>query len=589
MKIYKIALSALFTVLLFGCGGGGGGGGSSTPAASVISGTAAAGAPVVGIVTIRDSSTPVKEKTTPIDATGKYSVDVSGMTAPFMLRAEGDVGGRHYSMHSGALQTDVNGTINITPLTDLVMSNIAGQIAANLFANNANFASSITAANLQTEQAELRTLLGPVLTDLGLSATIDLLRITFNADHTGVDALLDALRITTDPATASALITNIVNNSVTVDSFATADAGTGLVGSGTASGLSTFDQINAQFKAWTNAFATALPATTTLDPLFDQSNFLFEGENLATFLTNITTDPTFVGIQFTNVVIEQLDTASLPNSARVRFEFVRAGSVGISVGMVLSKASSTANWLLQGDQRVGASAINAIAQSSANSNGCNPGLKTGIWLEVDALADANVDYAIVTGPGLPPEGVLLFKGVAQNKFDLMPDGGTYEGVNTTTVCNHNRYFMDDTQIAAIPDNSVYTIQLFDDGGTLPGVAGDAVLHTYTSTLRKAPVLNVNLSGANFAALTSNNLSSVAQSGGTLDVAWTLPAGMFMEGVHVFRNLGALGQDTDEFNVPATATSLSKPLAAATGKVVILNSGLNLMALDAFGREYATHP
>ncbi len=328
-----------------------------------------------------------------------------------------------------------------------------------------------------------------------------------------------------------------------------------------------------------------MPATTTLDPLFDQSNFQFEGDNLSTFLTMITTDPTLVGAQFTSVVIEQLST----NSATVRFEVVPVGGVGNSVGMVLSKAPSTANWLFQGDQRVGASAINAIAQSSSISSGCNLGIKSGIWPEVDAPADPLVDYAIVKGPGLPLEGVLLFKGVTQNKFGLMPDGGTYDGVNTATVCNHNRYFMDDTHIAAIPDNSVYTIELFDDGGTLPGIAGDTLLHTYTSTLRKAPVLNASLSGANFAALTSNNLSSVAQSGGTLDVAWTLPAGIFMESVHVFRNLGLLGQDMDEFNVPATAMSLSKPLAAATGTVSILNSGINLNALDVFGREYATHP
>ena len=187
----RLVLLAVLSALLFGCGGGGGGS-SSAPSSTTISGTAAAGAPVVGIVTIRDSSTPVKEKTAPIDSTGKYTVDVAGMSGPFMLRAEGAVAGRHYSMYSGALQSDAGGTINITPLTDLVMSNIAAQIAANLFDNNAGYASSITAAKLQTEQDELRALLLPVLTDLGLSATVDLLRITFNANHTGFDALLDA-------------------------------------------------------------------------------------------------------------------------------------------------------------------------------------------------------------------------------------------------------------------------------------------------------------------------------------------------------------------------------------------------------------
>ena len=584
----RLILLALLSALLFGCGGGGGGS-SSAPSSTIISGTAAAGAPVVGIVTIRDSSNPVKEKTAPIDSTGKYTVDVAGMVGPFMLRAEGRVAGRHYSMYSGALQSDTGGTINITPLTDLVMSNIAGQIADNLFANNANFASAITAANLQTEQAELRALLLPVLSELGLSATVDLLRITFNANHTGVDALLDALRVTIDPATASALITNIINQTSTTDSFAAADAGTTLTGTGTLSGLSEADQISAQFKAWSDAFATALPSASSLLPLFNQSNFLFEGQLLSAFLTEITTNPTFVGMKFTNVAIDELNTTTFPYSAKVRFDVIRAGSAGghVDLHMSVSKENSTANWLLQGDQRVGATSINAIAQSSSPTSGCNAGLKSGIWMEVSAPAAPTVDYAIVKGPGLPLAGVLLAKTASQDKFSIMVDGATYNGVNTPTVCNNNRYFMNDTQIALVPDNATYTIELIDDFGTPLNMSDDVVRHTYTSTLTKAPVLNASLTTANFATLTGSNLADIAVSGGTLTVTWTLPVNMFMEGVHVFRQ-NATGQVSEDFDVAATATSLSKTIVAAPGTVVA-NSGINLLAVDIFGREFATHP
>ena len=582
----RLVLLAVLSALLFGCGGGGGS--SSAPSSTTISGTAAAGAPVVGIVTIRDSSTPVKEKTAPIDSTGKYTVDVVGMSGPFMLRAEGAVAGRHYSMYSGALQSDAGGTINITPLTDLVMSNIAAQIAANLFDNNANYASSITAANLQTKQDELRALLLPVLTDLGLSATVDLLRITFNANHTGFDALLDALRITTDPVTASAIITNVINNTSTTDSFAKAEAATDLKGDGTKSGLSEVAQISARFQAWTNAFATALPSDPSLRPLFDQFNFLFEGQNLDAFLTEITTNPTFIGMKFTNVAIDELNTATFPYSAKVRFDVIRAGSAGghVDLHMFVSKENSTANWLLQGDKRVGATSINAIAQSSSPTSGCNAGIKSGIWMEVSAPADLNVNYAIVKGPGLPLAGVLLAKTASQDKFSIMVDGATYNGVNTPTVCNNNRYFMNDTLIALVPDNATYTIELIDDLDTLPNMSDDLPLHTYTSTLTKAPVLNASLTTANFATLTGSNLAAIAVSGGTLNVTWTLPADRFMEGVHVFRQ-NATGQVSEDFDVAATATSLTKFIEPAPGATEF--SGLNLLAVDIFGREYATHP
>ncbi len=147
--------------------------------------------------------------------------------------------------------------------------------------------------------------------------------------------------------------------------------------------------------------------------------------------------------------------------------------------------------------------------------------------------------------------------------------------------------MKDDRIALVPDNAEYTIKLIDDFDTPLNMSDDVVLRTYTSTLTKAPVLNASLTTANFATLTGSNLADIAVSGGTLTVTWTLPADRFMDGVHVFRQ-NATGQVSEDFDVAGTATSLTKPLVAAPGTVVA-NSGINLLALDIFGREYATHP
>ena len=141
----------LLSIVIVACGGGGGG---STPASTTITGTAAAGAPIVGTVTIKDSSTPAKDKFVTIAADGKYTIDVSGLTAPFMLRADGAVGGRTYSLYSAAASADVNGTINITPLTDLIVANIAGQIAGSYYASG-NF-STFTPAALNAAEAALQ-------------------------------------------------------------------------------------------------------------------------------------------------------------------------------------------------------------------------------------------------------------------------------------------------------------------------------------------------------------------------------------------------------------------------------------------------
>ena len=172
-----LALLALaVATMLAGCGGDGDAAPATvTPASTTISGTAAAGAPIIGTVTIKDSSSPAKAKTVTISADGKYTVDVAGMTAPFMMRADGTVGGRSYSIYSAATAADVGGTINVTSLTDLIVANIAGQIAANFFAAG-NF-STLTTAALQTEAAKwLADRLGPAVRDQGQGGPRDRLR-----------------------------------------------------------------------------------------------------------------------------------------------------------------------------------------------------------------------------------------------------------------------------------------------------------------------------------------------------------------------------------------------------------------------------
>src|SRR5690606_12555137 len=97
-----LPLTIAAAVTLAACGGGGGGGGSKAGggASHVISGAAAVGIPLVGTVTVKDANGVTR--TTNIGNNGSYAVDVSGMTAPFVFRAEGTVGGTTYVVHSAA-------------------------------------------------------------------------------------------------------------------------------------------------------------------------------------------------------------------------------------------------------------------------------------------------------------------------------------------------------------------------------------------------------------------------------------------------------------------------------------------------------
>src|SRR3989338_4099388 len=133
MKRLKTLLLILLTAgfgistAFIGCGGGGGGGTTptTTTTSQKVSGVAAAGLPVVGFVYLKDSaSTPTTKGPTEIGSDGSFSFDVTGLTAPFYLRAQGSVVGTSYDLYSAT--TASSGTANINPLTNLAVASAAG-------------------------------------------------------------------------------------------------------------------------------------------------------------------------------------------------------------------------------------------------------------------------------------------------------------------------------------------------------------------------------------------------------------------------------------------------------------------------------
>lgn len=584
----RLRLAGAFCVASFlvACGGGGGGGGSTPPAAStVISGTAAAGAPIIGSVTIKDSSVPAKTKVVAIAADGKYSVDAAGLIAPFMLRADGTVGGRSYTLFSAATSADVGGTINVTPLTDLIVANVAGQVAEAVY-NSGNF-SGMTATELTAATNALRTRLQPVLSAVGLSNSIDLLRASFNTDRTGMDAALDVIRVTQDPVTLTATITNIIDNQQITDNLASKTDATVLNQTNVAAGLSDSQQIVALFDQFTALFATSLPSPTnaTLLALFD-SSFKDDGQNLAAFLSELTSDPTLVGVKFTNVAFNSL-TSTI---GQVSFAAQHSGRSEF-VSMQVNKVGSA--WKIAGNQRIGMAEVHSFARrhppQAIQFSGA-PAFDTGLNLEIKEPSGV-ADYAIVTGPGLPATGALMVRVNNQQSFKAAA-GSTYSGIDSATPSlnnfGHNQFpLSNDALIAGIPDNAVYTIVFKDDNNTVNTMSDDVTMATYTITLAKRPFLNSELGTSLFATITaptSSQVAAFAAAGGTLTVNWTVPAGALSEEVHFFRN-GAGFNDTQSVNVASTATTANVTMSASAGAVQ--GSGINLFVTDAFGRERVT--
>ena len=196
---------ALFIILtcslqLAGCGGGGG---SSSPTASqTVAGVAAAGTPVSGTVYLEDSSVPAIKMSTQINTDGSYSLNATGLTAPFMLVAVGTVNGQSCTLYSLA---GAPGVANINPLTNLAVFQAWQYAAAQSKTSNTDFYNQFT-----TVIPQIQTLLQQVLTQYGVAKT-NFASDPYNANHSGFDLLFDMVAITVDMNYGSLAITNKMN------------------------------------------------------------------------------------------------------------------------------------------------------------------------------------------------------------------------------------------------------------------------------------------------------------------------------------------------------------------------------------------
>ena len=245
MKLHlnRMILVACSTValLLSGCGGsnssssagptGGGGGVSVTPPAT-LSGTAAVGQPITGSVFAID----VNGKSSPAvttSAAGAFVVDVSGMTAPYFLSITGVAGGKQVTLNS--IATTNGQTVNLTPLTDLILSISSGQPSGSSFATLCTPVANVVAPACLSALANAAT---PAKLDAAVSAVTSIisplnaagtnpLTGTFAANGTGFDALLDQILVTPAAAQSAMATVTLISTNTTLGQ-ATLPAAAGL-------------------------------------------------------------------------------------------------------------------------------------------------------------------------------------------------------------------------------------------------------------------------------------------------------------------------------------------------------------------------
>ena len=181
------SLAALaVAVSVVACGGGGG-------PATTVGGLVAVGEALSNAtVLIIDADGATKQVTT--DANGAYSIDVTGMRAPFVIKAAGAMGNQEYNLVSmiASSNSGQNNAVQVTPLT----TGIAALVnAANGYSADSLSPSNVTAASLTTATSQMVSALSGPIAAAGLSSSFNPVTDTFSANRTGADQVLDVVDV----------------------------------------------------------------------------------------------------------------------------------------------------------------------------------------------------------------------------------------------------------------------------------------------------------------------------------------------------------------------------------------------------------
>jgi hypothetical protein len=181
------------------CGGGEDGGGEAKKvAATTLGGLVAVGESLsYATVLLIDADGNTKQVTS--DANGAYSIDVTGMRAPFVIKAAGSIGTQEYNLVSmlASSTSGQNNAVQVTPLT----TGIAALVnATNSYSADGLLPATVTPTSLAAATALMTTALSGPIAAAGLSSSFNPVTDTFSANRTGADQVLDVVDVRIKPS-----------------------------------------------------------------------------------------------------------------------------------------------------------------------------------------------------------------------------------------------------------------------------------------------------------------------------------------------------------------------------------------------------
>lgn len=566
----------LFTFVLQACGGGSSS--TTTPTPVNMSGTAATGAAVANAtITVKDAAGASKTATTGAD--GKYTIDVAGMTAPFLVKVDLPVGTALYSVGGAA------GVVNVHPFTNLIIKTwyeVQGKTMDAAFADPAGNPPP-SSTEIKVIAIVVEEIVQKWLVDKGIDpANFDLISTPFDANGTGFDGVLDlseiaangTITINDGTTTQTTTITpNTTDGSATVATTTTSGGNTSSSVSTTVVPTSAAQQtalsgvgtaLN-QFATIVNSKGAAL-ADSDLSSLFDPG-YLSDGFGASIGAAHLASD--LRGAAVNSFTVDRL--LSYDDTNKV---VSIVGSVSITVDGVTLNEKFTADdgfsfkqqaggtWLIYGNQRPASGGLSVEMRTDVfppcpqTTISCGTfGPRKSINIDVRA-AKGTISTVTISGGGLftnanvPKSGTTDFEEIAATP-------------TTTLTLEKDAFFLSQDLTDFPPAGTVFTF-------TVTPVSGPV------STFTVATV-----------ATTTEPISLTAPTGHTLadatldqplTVTWTRPTTFAVESInlggHVSTSLDPNAGFSCQVDVDVAATASSgaitfpstcnnQPTAAAT--------------------------
>jgi hypothetical protein len=502
----KTPLALSLIAMLTACGGGGGGATNSGSGTS-IQGTVASGNAVAqAAVTATDVNGMTVTATA--DANGNYTLTTTSLSAPIALVATDPTGqvSSLVSVLASLPSVGKTSVANITTLTTALSALLTtdGNALDFVTPGAATTLSAVTPSNVQKASTTLNTYLASVLTANGLTAAFDSVSTPFTANHTGADAVIDLIEVVREGSVTELVSKSTQNVAYLNLSTAGVASPAAPLPAPSANLLANLSTISTYLDALPTSLASCLTGSnsTACAAVFDAGYKDNGYTNIQQYNTDLSTSSLALGSP------QIVELATDGSSALIRVPYSLGSGTSLAQYSFVTTVHPVAtpialpgntqvSWNVIGNQlKYDASVATRVTRrifydTFANSDG-NPDVSfydAGILLNFN-LSGPNatkVNSVLVTGPGLPSNGVYLAnssvtgQGLAiASTQPASPPSASYrtgsdtsefrwswQAVKTTdtfTPPTKGYWSTTPVDVTTLPPNATYVYTLYDGSG-----------------------------------------------------------------------------------------------------------------------------